>query len=131
MWNISYQDIYSNYFKYYNNEQNYTASYLLNQKVIAGMLGIKGAPDFTVSFLVGLIFFMIFHNTGLYSYVDKEVTTCISGTATDYLIFFGQGGSRYTIWLGPAPYTAGRRSWKPVADALFILIQNGFKSRCG
>lgn len=63
--------------------------YLLNQKVIAGMLGIKGAPDFTVAFLLGLAFFLIFGKTGVYDYVDKEVTNRISGTATDYLVFFG------------------------------------------
>ncbi len=63
--------------------------YLFNQKIIAGALGIHGAPDFTVAFLIGLVFFVVFSKLGTYNYIDKEITTRISGTATDYLVFFG------------------------------------------
>jgi len=62
--------------------------YLLNQKIIAPYL-VKGAPDFTVAFIVGLLFFFIFRKTPVYRYMDKRVTSRISGTATDYLVFFG------------------------------------------
>lgn len=62
--------------------------YLLNQKVIAPYI-IAGAPDFTVAFLVGLLFFFLFRKTPVYSYTDKRVTNRISGVATDYLVFFG------------------------------------------
>lgn len=62
--------------------------YLLNSKVIAVYL-VKGAPDFTVAFIVGLIFFLLFKKTPLYDYIDKDVNSRISGAATDYLVFFG------------------------------------------
>lgn len=62
--------------------------YLVNSKIIAVYL-VAGAPDFTVAFIVGLIFFLIFKNTPVYNYIDKDVNSRISGTATDYLVFFG------------------------------------------
>ena len=62
--------------------------YMLNAKVL-GPYVISGIPDFTVSYLIGLAFFMLFRNTKLYDYVDKDVNNRISGTATDYLVFFG------------------------------------------
>lgn len=62
--------------------------YMFNTFVLAPYV-IKGVPDFTVSFLVGLLFFVIFRRTKLYDYVDKNVNNRISGTATDYLVFFG------------------------------------------
>ena len=63
--------------------------YLFNQKVLVGVLGISGAPDFTIAFLIGLVVFFVFRKLGVYEYVDKEVNNRISGTATDYLVFFG------------------------------------------
>ena len=62
--------------------------YLLNSRVIAVYL-VKGAPDFTVAFIVGLIFFLLLQKTPVYDYMDKSVNSRISGTATDYLVFFG------------------------------------------
>ncbi len=62
--------------------------YLLNSRVL-GPYVIKGIPDFTVAYLLGLIFFMIFRNTKVYGYVDKNINSRISGTATDFLVFFG------------------------------------------
>lgn len=62
--------------------------YLLNSRVLGPYL-IKGIPDFTVAYLLGLIFFMIFRNTKVYGYVDKNINSRISGTATDFLVFFG------------------------------------------
>ncbi len=61
--------------------------YLLNQKVLAPFV-IKGIPDFTVSYLVGLAFFMLFKKTPAYNYVDKRINTRISGMFTDYLVCF-------------------------------------------
>jgi len=62
--------------------------YMLNAKVLAPYV-IKGVPDFTMSFIVGILFFVIFRKSGLYNYVDKRVNSRISGVATDYLVFFG------------------------------------------
>lgn len=62
--------------------------YLLNSKVLAVHV-IKGIPDFTVAYLLGLAFFLIFRKTKVYDYVDKNVNSRISGTATDFLVFFG------------------------------------------
>lgn len=64
------------------------AGYFLNTKVMAPYV-IKGIPDFTMSFILALAFFMIFRKTKVYGYVDKNVNSRISGTATDYLVFFG------------------------------------------
>lgn len=62
--------------------------YMLNSKVLAPYV-IKGIPDFTVAYLLGLIFFLIFRKTNIYDYVDKNVNSRVSGTATDFLVFFG------------------------------------------
>lgn len=62
--------------------------YLLNSKVI-GPNAIKGIPDFTIAYLLGLAFFLIFRHTPVYRYVDKNINSRISGTATDFLVFFG------------------------------------------
>ena len=62
--------------------------YMLNKFVLAPHV-IKGIPDFTVAFLLALAFFMAAKKTPIYNYIDKSVTSHISGTATDYLVFFG------------------------------------------
>ena len=64
------------------------AGYYLNSKVLAPHV-ISGIPDFTVAFILALIFFLVFRKTKVYDYVDKNVNHRISGTATDYLVFFG------------------------------------------
>lgn len=64
------------------------AGYLLNTRVLAPYV-ISGIPDFTAAFILALLFFLIFRNTKVYDYVDKNVNSRISGTATDYLVFFG------------------------------------------
>lgn len=62
--------------------------YMLNKYILAPYV-ISGIPDFTVSYIVGLIFFLIFGKTKVYNYVDKNVNSRVSGTATDFLVFFG------------------------------------------
>jgi len=62
--------------------------YLLNQKILAVYV-VSGIPDFTVSYLLGLFFFLIFRKSPVYDYVDKNINSRISGTATDFLVFFG------------------------------------------
>lgn len=62
--------------------------YYLNVKVIAPYV-LSGIPDFTVAFLLALVFFLVFRKTPVYDYVDKNINNRISGAASDYLVFFG------------------------------------------
>lgn len=71
------------------------SSYLLNQ-FIANHL-VSGIPDFTIAFIVALVFFMLMKNTPLYNYIDKDINIRISGTATDYLVFFGIASVRLDV----------------------------------
>ena len=50
---------------------------------------LAGIPDFTLGFILALIFFLLLRNTPVYDYIDKDVNTRISGSATDYLVIFG------------------------------------------
>jgi len=61
--------------------------YALNKYVLSNLL--SGVPDFTVSYLVALVFFLCLRKTGIYTHMDTRINTRISGTATDYLVFFG------------------------------------------
>lgn len=70
-------------------------SYLLNTWIGENLL--SGIPDFTIAFLVALLFFVIMRKTSLYEYIDKDVNTRISGTATDYLVFFGIASVRLDV----------------------------------
>src|SRR5699024_9946026 len=62
-------------------------SLLLNRWV--GEHLVKGIPNFTVAYLVALMFFLVFKNTKVYDHIDTRINNKISGTATDYLVFFG------------------------------------------
>lgn len=46
-------------------------------------------PSYLYSFLVALLMFAIFKKTGVENYIDPDLTNRISGTCTDYLVFFG------------------------------------------
>lgn len=70
-------------------------SYLLNQYISKNL--ISGIPDFTIAFLVALCFFIIMRKTSLYNYIDKDINTRISGTSTDYLVFFGIASVRLDV----------------------------------
>lgn len=70
-------------------------SYLLNQFI--GKNIVSGIPDFTIAFLVALVFFLIMRKTSLYTYIDKNINHRISGTATDYLVFFGIASVRLDV----------------------------------
>ncbi|MBQ4424179.1 MAG: sodium:glutamate symporter [Lachnospiraceae bacterium] len=71
--------------------------YLLNAKVLAPYV-IKGIPDFTVSYLVALFFFLATRKMPFYEkYVDKRINSRISGTATDYLVFFAVAKLNLTV----------------------------------
>ena len=71
--------------------------YLLNAKVLAPYV-ISGIPDFTVSYLVALFFFLATRKMPFYNkYVDKNINSRISGTATDYLVFFAVAKLNLTV----------------------------------
>lgn len=63
------------------------AAYMLNRWIGANLL--PGIPTYTIGFLLGLAFFVIFRRTPVYRYVDKKINLRISGSLTDYLVFFG------------------------------------------
>src|SRR5699024_3877343 len=62
-------------------------SYLLNVWIADNF--VSCIPDFTIAYVIALIFFLVFGKTKVYEYVDTDVNSKISGTATDYLVFFG------------------------------------------
>lgn len=70
--------------------------YMFNKFVLTPYV-IKGAPDFTVAYLLGLAFFLIFRKTPLYNYVDKRINTRISGMFTDYLVCFAVASVNPTV----------------------------------
>lgn len=70
--------------------------YLLNQHIIAPYI-VSGFPDFTVSFIVAMVVFLIFKRTPVYDYVDKGINSRISGFMTDYLVFFGVASIKISV----------------------------------
>lgn len=75
--------------------------YMLNKYVIKAYI-ISGIPDFTVAYLVGLVFFLIFKKTPLYNYVDKTLNTRISGMFTDYLVCYAVASVNPTVLINYA-----------------------------
>lgn len=69
--------------------------YLLNKWLAANVL--SGIPNFTVAYLLALALFLIFRKTKVYNYIDKNINNKISGTATDYLVFFGIAAIKITV----------------------------------
>lgn len=70
-------------------------SFLLNRWISDNL--VSGIPDFTIAFLVALLFFIIMRKSSLYNYIDKDINTRMSGTATDYLVFFGIASVRLDV----------------------------------
>ncbi|MCH3950770.1 MAG: hypothetical protein LKE33_07555 [Acidaminococcus sp.] len=46
-------------------------------------------PSYLLSFIFAFILYIIFRKTGVEKYVDTNIINRLSGTATDYLVFFG------------------------------------------
>jgi ESS family glutamate:Na+ symporter len=46
-------------------------------------------PSYLLSFIFAFILYLIFSKTGVEKYVDTNIINRLSGTATDYLVFFG------------------------------------------
>lgn len=70
--------------------------YYLNANIVAVHV-LKGIPDFTVAYLIALIFFFALRKTPVYDYIDTGINQKISGTATDYLVFFGIASIKITV----------------------------------
>ncbi|WP_125141667.1 sodium/glutamate symporter [Clostridium transplantifaecale] len=57
-------------------------------------------PNYACAFILALLFFCVAGgrtDSGIYKYIDKRVNTRISGTCTDYLVFFGVAGIKIPI----------------------------------
>lgn len=61
---------------------------LLLNKWIFSTFGLD-LPTYLLSFLIAFVMFLVFKKTGVQNYVDERIVSRISGTATDYLVFFG------------------------------------------
>lgn len=70
-------------------------SYMINSWIAENI--ISGIPDFTIAYVIALIFFMALRKTQVYEYIDKGINSKISGTATDYLVFFGISSIRLDV----------------------------------
>ena len=46
-------------------------------------------PNYLMAFLTAIVMFLVFRKVGVGNYIDENVVGRISGTATDYLVFFG------------------------------------------
>lgn len=46
-------------------------------------------PTYLIAFLIAVAMFLVFRKTGVNKYIDETIINRISGTATDYLVFFG------------------------------------------
>lgn len=46
-------------------------------------------PTYLIAFLIAIAMFLIFKRVGVGNYIDENIISRISGTATDYLVFFG------------------------------------------
>lgn len=46
-------------------------------------------PTYLVAFLIAIAMFLVFKKIGVGKYIEENVISRISGTATDYLVFFG------------------------------------------
>jgi len=72
------------------------AGMLINNKIIAPYTGLD-FPTFLIAFLFAMGMFWIMRKTGIYHYVDKSTVNHISGTMTDYLVFFGIASIRIPV----------------------------------
>ena len=57
-------------------------------KWIAKMTGLD-LPTYLIAFLIAIAMFLVFRKVGVGDYIDENIISRVSGTATDYLVFFG------------------------------------------
>lgn len=46
-------------------------------------------PTYLIAFLIAIAMFLVFKKVGVGNYIDENIISRVSGTATDYLVFFG------------------------------------------
>ena len=57
-------------------------------RLILNVTGLD-LPSYLLAFLVAIAMFLFFKKVGVGDYIEENVVSRISGTATDYLVFFG------------------------------------------
>lgn len=71
------------------------AGMLLNKWIFA-KTGLD-LPTYLVAFLIAIAMFLVFRKVGIGEYIDENVISRISGTATDYLVFFGIASIKISV----------------------------------
>jgi len=69
---------------------------MLLYKWIFNMTGLD-LPTYLLAFLVAIAMFLVFKKVGVSEYIDENVISRISGTATDYLVFFGIASIKISV----------------------------------
>lgn len=54
-------------------------------------------PSYLLAFIIAIVMFLCFQKTGVGHYIDNTVISRISGTATDYLVFFGIASIKISV----------------------------------
>ena len=54
-------------------------------------------PSYLLAFIFSFLLFIVFKKTGVSEYVDNNLISRLSGTATDYLVFFGIASIKISI----------------------------------
>lgn len=54
-------------------------------------------PTYLLAFLIAIVMFLVFKKVGVGNYIDENVISRISGTATDYLVFFGIASIKISV----------------------------------
>ena len=54
-------------------------------------------PTYLIAFLIAIAMFLAFKKTGVSHYIDENVISRISGTATDFVVFFGIASIRIEV----------------------------------
>lgn len=71
---------------------------LLLNKWITRTTGLD-LPTYLLAFLLAFVMFLIFRKTGVNDYIDNDIISRLSGTATDYLVFFGIASIKISVIL--------------------------------
>lgn len=71
------------------------AGIILNKWILAST-GLD-LPTYLVAFLIAIAMFLVFKKVGVGEYIDENIISRISGTATDYLVFFGIASIKISV----------------------------------
>ena len=69
---------------------------IIVNKLILKYTGLD-LPNYLLAFLIAICMFLFNKKTGIQHYVDENVVNRISGTATDYLVFFGIASIKISV----------------------------------